>query len=259
VEEENRRFEGMGLGLEFIFLFRILSSLPFTRTIWKKNKEQHKLSTGWTRTSVKDCFANWAFQNHSLSSLPTFICWFIWLERNLAIFESRNPSLEKVIFLSLGAVRSHRPQERLHSIRRSVHILPLNRIIGWFDGAAQKNGEQSGAGGVIKLNEHSVYKWTLNCGGGSNTRAELLGVWASLTLAHRLSITDFHVIGDSKIVIDWLNDKGSLQTISIDCWKNRIKELFKFFSAITFAHVYREENLEADFLSKKALTAHQEP
>jgi ribonuclease HI len=82
-----------------------------------------------------------------------------------------------------------------------------------------------------------------------------LGVWASLTLAHRLSITDFHVIGDSKIVIDWLNEKGSLQAISIDCWKDRIKELFKFFSAITFSHVYREENQEADFLSKKALTA----
>jgi ribonuclease HI len=86
-------------------------------------------------------------------------------------------------------------------------------------------------------------------------KSKLLGAWAALTLAHRLSITDFHVIGDSKIVIDWLNNKGSLQAISIDCWKDRIKELFKFFSVITFAHVYREENLEADILSKKALTA----
>jgi hypothetical protein len=30
-----------------------------------------------------------------------------------------------------------------------------------------------------------------------------------------------------------------------------IKELFKFFSAITFSHVYREENQEADFFIKK--------
>jgi len=153
-------------------------------------------------------------------------------------------------------VKIHRPRENRHSIRRSVHTLPINRIIGWFDGDAKKNGEQSGAGGVIKLNEHSVYRWTLNCGGGSNTRAELLCSWVSLTLTHRLSITDFHVIGDSKIVIDWLNDKGSLQEISIDCWKDGIKELFKFFSSITFAHAYKEENLEANILSKKALTAH---
>jgi hypothetical protein len=33
---------------------------PFTRTVWKKIKENYKLSTGWTGTSVKDCFAIWA-------------------------------------------------------------------------------------------------------------------------------------------------------------------------------------------------------
>ena len=39
---------------------------------------------------------------------------------------------------------------------------------------------------------------------------ELVGVWASLILATRLSISDLHVLGDSKIVIDWLNGKGAL-------------------------------------------------
>jgi len=128
------------------------------------------------------------------------------------------------------------------SNRRNAHSLPHHRILGWFDGAAQRNGEQSGAGGIIKLNDHIVYKLTLNCGGGTNTRAELLGAWAILTLAQRLSITDIHIMGDSKIVIDWLNDIGSLQVISIDCWKDRVRELIKQFSVITFAHVYREEN-----------------
>jgi len=33
-----------------------------------------------------------------------------------------------------------------------------------------------------------------------------------------------------------------------------VKELKNIFSVITFDHVYREENQEADFLSKKALT-----
>jgi ribonuclease HI len=72
-------------------------------------------------------------------------------------------------------------------------------------------------------------------------------------MAQRLSISDIHIMGDSKIIIDWLNDIGSLQVISIDCWKDRVRELIKQFSVITFAHVYREENQEADFLSKQAL------
>jgi hypothetical protein len=56
--------------------------------------------------------------------------------------------------------------------------------------------DQSGAGGAIKINEHLAYKWTLNCGHGTNTRAKLMGVWASLTLASRLSITYLVVLGD---------------------------------------------------------------
>jgi ribonuclease HI len=131
--------------------------------------------------------------------------------------------------------------------------LPHHRIIGWFDGATQLNGELSGVGGVIKLNEHTVYRWTLNCGGGTNTREELLGAWVVLTLAHRLSITDIHVIGDSKIVIDWLNNIGSLQVISIDCWKDRVRELIKHFSVITFAHVYREEIRRLTYYPKRPL------
>jgi len=83
-----------------------------------------------------------------------------------------------------------------------------------------------------------------------------MGVWASLTLAYILSITDIHVLGDSKIVIDWLNRKGTLQVVSIDCWKDMINELIKYSTYISFAHVYIKENQEVDNLSKHALTMH---
>jgi ribonuclease HI len=88
---------------------------------------------------------------------------------------------------------------------------------------------------------------------GTNTRAELLGVWATLILATRLDMKDLQVYGDSKIVIDWLNCRGNLQVISLVGWKDRIKELATSFRTIRFAHIYREQNREADALSKKAL------
>jgi len=46
---------------------------------------------------------------------------------------------------------------------------------GWFDGASQSNGTQSGAGGMIRVSKYSQYRWTFNCGLSTNTRAELLG------------------------------------------------------------------------------------
>jgi ribonuclease HI len=71
-----------------------------------------------------------------------------------------------------------------------------------------------------------------------------------------LSINEIQVLGDSKVVIDWLNEKGRLQASAIECWKLRIKELIKNFQEISFAHIFREFNKEADFLSKQAI---QEP
>jgi ribonuclease HI len=110
------------------------------------------------------------------------------------------------------------------------------------------------AGGVIRISEQCRYKWLLNCGPGTNARAELLGSWAMLTLASRLSLQSIHILGDSKIIIDWLHRKGRLQVISLNCWKDKIMALINSFQKISFDHVYREENQVADSLSKQALT-----
>ena len=47
--------------------------------------------------------------------------------------------------------------------------------------------------------------------------------------------------------------KGALQVVTLDCWKDRISDLIKLFKAITFSHIYKEDNEEADCLSKQAL------
>jgi ribonuclease HI len=120
-------------------------------------------------------------------------------------------------------------------------------IAGWFDGATQSNGQQSGAGGLIRINENTV------CTNGLSTvvQAPILeqNYLESGPLSHwqsRLHIVDMQVFGDSRIIIDWLNDKGKLQVNALECWKDRIRELNKSFSSINYTHIYRESNMEAD-------------
>jgi ribonuclease HI len=125
--------------------------------------------------------------------------------------------------------------------------------IRWFDGATSSIGLNNGAGVVIRINEQRSYKWLLNCGLGTNTRAELLGVWALLSLASRLSIQELQVMGDSKIIIDWLKGKGRLQVIPLHCWMEKISVLIKQFYKLSFAHVYRNDNKVANSLSKKVV------
>jgi len=126
-------------------------------------------------------------------------------------------------------------------------------LTGWFDGATTTFGNCSGAGGILKITDHKIFKWTINCGPGTNTRAELLGAWALLTLASRFAISELLVKGDLNIVIDWLQGKGSLQVLTLECWKGRLTNLLKLFHNVTFKHIYREDNTEADMLSKQAL------
>jgi hypothetical protein len=76
-------------------------------------------------------------------------------------------------------------------------------------------------------------------------------------VASRLDLDHIKVLGDSRIIIDWLNNKGKLQVLALDCWKEKIRDLIKNFKEISFLHIFRESNVEADHLSKKALQ-HQE-
>ena len=81
-----------------------------------------------------------------------------------------------------------------------------------------------------------------------------MGAWASLTFAVRLSIPDLLLLGDSKIVIEWLNQKGTIQVVALERWKERIKNTLIYFRNITFAHIFKEKNQKADILSKVTLT-----
>jgi ribonuclease HI len=128
----------------------------------------------------------------------------------------------------------------------------------WFDGATHNNGLLSGAGSLLKTMGRTTYRWTLNCRQGTNTRVELLGLWASLTLAHRLNLAHLHVLGDSKIVIDWINQNCNLKVTNLMGWMTKIRELTTLFINIKFDHIYREENMEADALSKLALQVRKE-
>jgi ribonuclease HI len=92
----------------------------------------------------------------------------------------------------------------------------------------QNHGLLSGVGGILKTIGNTTYRWTLNCGHGTNTREKLLGLWASLTLAHRLNIAQLLVLGDSKIVIDWINHNCSLKVtnLMVGCEDQRSHSLF---------------------------------
>ena len=60
-------------------------------------------------------------------------------------------------------------------------------------------------------------------------------------------------MGDSKVIIDWALEKHMIHVIDLKHWMNRVKALKAQFRVLQFQHIYREFNIEADVLSKRAM------
>jgi len=72
-------------------------------------------------------------------------------------------------------------------------------------------------------------------------------------LASGLNIEFLQILGDSRIIIEWLKNKGKLQSISLMAWKEKSRLLQPTFRKLSFNHIYHEHNKEVDHLSKVAL------
>jgi hypothetical protein len=128
--------------------------------------------------------------------------WYIWQERNKTLFEDTKLSV-KTIFYNILAHPLCKTTNPKYKLPKDIMIgVDLNMTLGWFDGVAKSDGSMCGAGGIIKVQKEAIYKWKLNCGKGTNTKAELMGAWTTLWIAEFLKLFDIHLLGDSKVVID---------------------------------------------------------
>jgi hypothetical protein len=166
-----------------------------------------KFETVVDGSSLSECMDDWSRKKELSKKLPLLICWNVWLERNRLIFEGKTPSSRAAVHRAIGAFRN----KSIVTNQQILRVNTINRIVGFavafFDGASVAGGSSCGAGGVVKTRDASEFRWYFNGGEGTNTKAELLGTWASLFIAKHLDIQDIQLLGDSKAIIDWLKKK----------------------------------------------------
>jgi len=124
-------------------------------------------------------------------------------------------------------------------------------MVGFFDGAAlDGNG---GCGFIIYISEAHFYRGWTGLENNTNNLAEITALWSLLYWAHNRHVTELKIYGDSLLVIGWLQGISTINAINLSYRCSRIKELIKLFDQVHFEHIYRENNLEADILSKKGI------
>ena len=120
------------------------------------------------------------------------------------------------------------------------------------DGGARGNPGPAGIGVVIRMNGEKKY-FKKYIGETTNNQAEYQAVIFALEKAKDIGIESIDFVLDSELVVEQLNRKfkvkdKDLGVLFVKIW-NRMQE----FKKITFRHVMRSDNKEADHLVNEAI------
>ena len=130
----------------------------------------------------------------------------------------------------------------------------LGRNLLYFDGASKGNPGNAGGGGVLYGPDGEMkltYSW--NLGTESNNVAEALALWQGLNQAIIQRMQDLTVVGDSKLVINFLNTNSLPSSYRLCQVLRRIFLLIPSFRTIEFYHVLRKNNGQADKAANEAI------
>ena len=106
---------------------------------------------------------------------------------------------------------------------------------------------------MIYLNDNHFYSFSMGCGCSTNTKAELLVLWAALRVILIMGFPIHLILGDSLVVISWINRLSALDIPILRHWYEDIRDMLHHVPSVIFKHIYREHNSLADGLSKSAL------
>ena len=118
------------------------------------------------------------------------------------------------------------------------------------DGASFGNPGPMGIGVVIKKNGVIVLEISEYIGEGTNNIAEYTAVIRALEYVQKMGEKNVHLRSDSQLIVRQLNGDYKTKDPKLLPLKRKIDSLLKGVSVI-FEHIPREQNEEADELSKK--------
>ena len=203
---------------------------------------------------MEDAWKAWSSssQTTQIRALLLLHMWGIWLARNKAIFLEKYSSPKEVARKGLDII-SYFPQTKNNPNRRVIipELLDKNTPCNFFDGASQDL--KCGGGATLFLNPTHHFQISMGLGSGSNNYAELMALKLLLCFAIEINCKKLQVFGDSLVVINWINKIQKCRNTSLDALFEEVSRLLTNFESISLKHVYREQNMDADKLSKAGI------
>ena len=135
----------------------------------------------------------------------------------------------------------------------------MNHFTIHADGGSRGNPGPAGAGAVVRDHLGNIVASVSEyLGVRTNNYAEYEAVIGALKKVHelakgKLADTTVMVKMDSELVVKQMNGVYKIKHPDMQAQAARLKELAAPFGLISFAHVFREENSDADALANEAM------
>lgn len=127
---------------------------------------------------------------------------------------------------------------------------PLDRLVINCDGAARGNPGPAGSGASLTTPEGDVVaEIAEGLGETTNNVAEYTAAILGLERAMELGAREVLLRSDSQLMINQLTGVYRVKTPHLQPLHRRIRDLARSFDRVTFEHVRRERNVEADRLA----------
>lgn len=124
-----------------------------------------------------------------------------------------------------------------------------------FDGGSRGNPGPSGCGFVIYQNDKIFQKGSQYLGEKTNNYAEYKGLILALQQAKKLRCKNIIIKGDSLLVINQLIGIYKVNSETIVPLYNETKNILKYFKNVSYEHIKRDFNKEADALANEAMNS----
>lgn len=136
----------------------------------------------------------------------------------------------------------------------NISVLDFGNPWGFFDGAYQGHPTTCGVGVVLFINYNHYIHVRYAPRRGTNNRAEFIAFLTLLEITSSKDLKKLQIMGDSKLVIDWANQKATVSDVSLEPLLRDIKLPMQSFEWLSFSHIFRELDEKANSLSKEALS-----
>lgn len=126
-------------------------------------------------------------------------------------------------------------------------------ITTFTDGGARGNPGPAGIGVVLKSNGADIWTKGEYIGETTNNQAEYQALVLALEKAHEFGGEEVNCFLDSELLVKQMNRQYKVRDVNLAVHFAKAVQLSQNFKKITFTHIPREKNKEADALVNEAI------